>query len=200
MTEAALILPILLHGLLCVFAALWILREDVETFEISFAGCGVLTLSGLGLAAAGSGLAGIVDGLIAGAVAGIATGLVHGFMPARLGRGDIVLVASMGAVTGTALMPVLMVIFLVLCAVTSGFYSLRRGKRLFRSAFPAALLAMTALLPVLVWRHTSQVPLTLWATFAHGSSGFLMVPADIFPSLAGFNDHGWLTVLTGRLA
>jgi len=70
-------------------------------------------------------------------------------MPARLGRGDIVPVASMGAVTGPALMPMLMVIFLGFCALTSGFYSLQRGKRLFRSAFPAALPAMTALVPVL---------------------------------------------------
>ena len=199
MTEPVLVLPILLHGLLCVCAALWILREDMLAFEISFAGCGVLTLSGLGLAAAGGGLTGVVDGLIAGAVAGIATGIVHVVMPARLGRGDIVLVASMGAVTGTALMPVLMVLFLAFCALTSGVYSLRRGKRLFRSAFPAALPAMTALLPVLVWRHSRQVPLTLWTTFEHGSAGFLTVPADIFPGLAGSAGHGWLSVLTGRL-
>jgi len=46
MTDTALILPILLHWLLCVFAALWILRWDMLAFEISFAGCGVLTLSG----------------------------------------------------------------------------------------------------------------------------------------------------------
>ena len=176
----ALTLPILLHGLLCVFAALWILREDVLAFEISFAGCGVLTLSGLGLAAAGGGLAGVVDGLIAGAVAGMATGLVHVVMPARLGRGDIVLVASMGAVTGTALMPVLMVLFLAFCALTSGVYSLRRGKRLFRSAFPAALPAMFALVPVMVWRH--------WQTFTQ-PSGLLSVPAHIFPGVAVLMVH-----------
>ena len=192
MTEAALILPILLHGLLCVFAALWILREDMATFEISFAACGVLTLSGLGLAAAGGGLACVVDGLIAGAVAGSATAIIHVVMPARLGRGDIVLLASMGAVTGTTLMPVLMVIFLAFCVLTSGVYSLRRGKRLFRSAFPAALPAMTALLPVLVWRHTLQVPLTLSATFAHGASGLLSVPSHIFPGVAVLTVHGGL--------
>ena len=200
MTDPVLLLPILLHGLLCVFSALWILRWDMLAFEISFAGCGVLTLSGLGLAAAGGGLTGVVDGLIAGAVAGIATGIVHVFMPARLGRGDIVLVASMGAVTGTALMPVLMVIFLAFCAVTSGVYSLRRGKRLFRSAFPAALPAMAALVPVLIWRHSRQVPLTLWETFEHGPAVFLTVPATVFPGLAGLAGHGWLNVLTGRLA
>ena len=199
MTEPALLLLILFHGLLCVFAALWILRWDMLAFEISFAGCGVLTLSGLGLAAAGGGLAGVVDGLIAGAVAGIATGIVHILMPARLGRGDIVLVASMGAVTGTTLMPVLMVIFLAFCAVTSGVYSLRRGKRLFRSAFPAALPAMAALVPVLIWRHSRQVPLTLWETFEHGPAVLQTVPATIFPGLAGLAGHGWLNVLTGRL-
>ena len=200
MTEPALILVIMLHGLLCVFAALWILRWDMLAFEISFAGCGVLTLSGLGLAAAGGGLAGVVDGLIAGAVAGITTGIVHVVMPARLGRGDIVLVASMGAVTGTALMPVLMMVFLGLCALTSGVYSLRRGKRLFRSAFPAALPAMAALVPVLVWRHSRQVPLTFWTSFEHGPPLFMTVPGTIFPGLAGLPGHGWLDVVTGRFA
>lgn len=155
---AALTMPALWASLAVAFIAMvQIVRVDLLMLEISFGGCAALVLSGLAAAMLADGPSAATDSLLAGTIAAAVAALVRVLRPARLGRGDIVLLGAMGAAAGTALMPVLMVLFLLFCVVTAAAYSLHRGKRLFRSAFPAALPGMAALAPVLSWRHASSL-------------------------------------------
>ena len=142
-----------------------IARVDMKTFEIDFAACALLALTGLAAAVVtwngGNRFGAITDALIAGSVCAAATALVWYVKRSCLGRGDIVLVGTMGAVAGTAFVPHVMTLFLVLTAATSAVYSRRRDKPLFKSAFPAALPGMAALAPVFAWRHMAGF-MTLW--------------------------------------
>ena len=125
---------------------------DVRQFEIH---------PGLLLAAVATALAVIVllEGVVAMSWSAVAGALLGGtafiaasLWPDRMGQGDIGLLGCLGVVGGPEFLPVLLLLFVVLAALTSAAYSLARGKPLFRSMFPAALPAMAAAAPVFTVR------------------------------------------------
>ncbi|WP_419738597.1 hypothetical protein [Ruegeria sp.] len=138
---------------LALLASARILLVDVRRFEIDLAASAILALAGLTAAGVTAGVAGVTDGLnVALSVGGVTAGFVW-LRPGRIGQGDVALLATMGAVAGSGHMVLMMALFLAGCVITSALYSIRRGKRLFGSAFPAALPGMVAGTGTLIWRY-----------------------------------------------
>ena len=139
----------------CLLAMVGVALFDVQRFEIH---------PGLLLAVVAPAMAAIVllEGLAAlslsaatGALLGGTAFLAASLWPGRIGQGDIGLIGSLGVVGGPEFLPLLLLVFTLFAALTSAAYSLARGKRLFRSMFPAALPAMAAAVPVFSGRMGS---------------------------------------------
>ncbi|WP_419738557.1 prepilin peptidase [Ruegeria sp.] len=140
--------PVLLMALCCTGVALLAMAciawHDCRRFEIHFEGLGLATLALVPVLLVAGGRSAVPDALLGAGLFGGATWIARRLHPARLGRGDIALMAFLGFVAGReGAVPVLAALCLF-SALTAALYSIARGKRLFRSMFPAALPAMPA--------------------------------------------------------
>lgn len=121
-----------------------VLWRDCTVFEIDFLALAAVVLNVAVVVSLTEGGPGLGAAAAAGLVAGLVALGCHLARPSGFGRGDIWLYAAIGFVAGPArIVPV----FLALGALAlpvSAAYSLRRGKRLFRSPFPMALPGMGA--------------------------------------------------------
>lgn len=125
---------------------------DIRSFEIDPIALVAVLLASAAAIYLAEGLEGLSTSfLVAVFTAGIAA-LALWMRPAAIGQGDIGLFGALGLIGGMAYLPLLLVLMLVFASMTSASYSLTRGKRLFRSMFPAALPAMAAAIPIFVTR------------------------------------------------
>ncbi len=125
---------------------------DARRFEVSPPLGGVLAAAVLALLWLGGGRVAALDALVAATVAGGVTWMVTVLRPGRIGHGDIWLLAALGLVAGTSLLPLALALFMAGCVVTAAAWSAARGKRPLRSMFPGAIPAMGAAAPVLLMR------------------------------------------------
>ncbi len=161
--------------LLLVFSMLWVAYWDVRTFEINYEVLGIAPWCYLAFLIASEG--NLISAIFAGCVMfGVAL-LIHRVFHQLMGMGDYVLYAFIGLVAGVELLPLLVVANAAFSTLTAAIYSLKRGKRMFRSMFPAALPGMAAamlclMLPLVEVAFNITIPL-----------GWLRIDLDIAPSI-----------------
>ncbi|MBF9051921.1 hypothetical protein GTA62_18555 [Roseobacter sp. HKCCD9010] len=95
---------------------------------------------------------GAVISLAVGALVGVTAMVVRLVRPSGISLGDIGLFALLGVIGGPLFTPLLLALFVFFGALISVSYSVARGKRAFRSTYPAAVPAMAAAIPVFIGR------------------------------------------------
>ena len=179
--------PVLTTALLLALMAMaLVVLRDVRIFEIDFALLAIAALNTGVVVLAVDGPGALGGAMASALVIGLITAALCYWRPGWLGQGDIRLMAFVGLAAGPEHMPVTMVAFLAVAVLTSAAYSLARGKRLFRSMFPAALPAMGAAAIALVLRLSESG--MLWP--AGGAGG-----TDALLALHGFQIAVVLTVI-----
>ena len=174
--------------LLALMAMALVVLRDVRIFEIDFALLAMAALN-TGVVVLATGGPGALGGAMASAlVIGLITAALCYWRPGWLGQGDIRLMAFLGLAAGPEHMPVTMTAFLAFAVLTSAAYSFARGKRPFRSMFPAALPAMGAAVIALILRLSES---GLWREGQAGGAG----GADALLALHGFHIATVLTVI-----
>ena len=131
-------------ALLALFAMLCVAWHDYRTFEIDFAMLAIATFAVLPVIVVTEGLLALPGTLLIAGIFGCATWIAQRLKPGKIGLGDISLMAFIGFAAGPhEAVPVLAALVLF-CVLTAAAYSIRRGKRLFKSMFPMALPGMIA--------------------------------------------------------
>ena len=126
------------------FAMILVAWRDCISFEIDFALLGAAALAMASVILITAGPEALPGALVAAAIAATASWIAWRWKPGRLGLGDIRLMGFVGFAAGPDhAVPVLAALCLF-CALTAACYSHIRGKKLFRSMFPAALPGMGA--------------------------------------------------------
>ena len=161
---------------LSVLAMAGVALFDIQRFEIHPGLLLAVVAPALATIVLLEGVAAMSWSAAAGALAGGTAFLAACLWPGRLGQGDIGLLGSLGVVGGPEFLPVLLLLFAILAALTSAAYSLARGKRLFRSMFPAALPAMAAAVPV----FAARVGAGFWP-----DSTLARIPKDYITTIIG---------------
>ena len=122
-----------------------VLWRDLTRFEIDFAALALASLPMLALTLLLSGPEAALAALAVAALFGTLAEAVRRLRPGRMGAGDPWAFAALGLAAGPDHAIVTLLTCSLLCLVTSITWSLRRGKRLFRSMFPAALALVPAM-------------------------------------------------------
>ena len=134
------------------FAMILVAWRDCISFEIDFALLGAAALAMASVILITAGPEALPGALVAAAIAATASWIAWRWKPGRLGLGDIRLMGFVGFAAGPDhAVPVLAALCLF-CALTAACYSHIRGKKLFRSMFPAALPGMGAAVLALILR------------------------------------------------
>lgn len=128
------------------------LVTDLKRFEIHLEALGVASGAVVLLIGLLSGVWAVIAALSVALLLGTLATILHRLRPGRMGAGDPWIFAALGLFAGPDhILPTVLV-----CAVASllvaGTYSIRRGKRLFRSAFPAAVAVVPAMTGALLLR------------------------------------------------
>lgn len=128
--------------MLLAFSMLWIAYWDAKTFEINYEVLGIAPWCYVAFLIATNG--NLISAIFGAAIMFAVALLIHRVFRRLMGMGDYALYAFMGLVAGVELLPFLVVANGVFSTITAALYSVQRGKRLFRSMFPAAVPGMAA--------------------------------------------------------
>ena len=126
--------------------------RDCTRLEIDFTLLAGVTLCIAPVIWMAGGFDGLFAALVCAGLAGAVTALACFWRPGRIGRGDIWLLAALGFLAGPDHAPLVLGLFVLFAVLTAALYSLSRGKRLFRSMFPAAAPGMAAASAALILR------------------------------------------------
>lgn len=142
--EASVFFSVLaLMGLLVVIIHTDVTRFEIDLSAIAFASlCVISVYSSLGFD--------LLSHFAAAAAMFVISFIVHRLYHRGFGLGDYYLFVFMGLVSGLEYLVFLIVLNAIFSAITALHYSRIRGKRMFRSAFPAALPGVFAAVSVLV--------------------------------------------------
>lgn len=138
-----------LATLLCLARVVW---QDLRRFEIDFAALGGATFAMLSLIVMLDGLTGALDALATGALFGCVADALRRPLPGAMGAGDPPLFAALGVAAGFAYFLPALVACALFSLLAAMVYAHARGKRLFRSMFPAAVALVPAIILALVLR------------------------------------------------
>ena len=135
---------IVICGSLALFAMSCVAWHDCRTFEIDYMILLIATLAVLPVIVATEGVLALPGTLVTAVICGGVTWLGQHLRPGKIGMGDIPLMGFIGLVSGPDIAIFALVALVIFSALTSAAYSIRRGKRMFRSMFPMALPGMLA--------------------------------------------------------
>ena len=168
--ESMTLAVMIICGSLALFAMFYVARHDCKTFEIHYMMLFVATLAVLPVIAAAEGMLALPGTLFTGIIYGGMTWIAQQLRPGKIGMGDIPLIGFISLVSGPHIMIPAFVILLILSTITSAAYSIRRGKRLFKSMFPMALPGMLTAALALGLRLNWPIDLRFWPIdTSHGS-------------------------------
>ena len=131
-------------ALLALFAMLCVAWHDYWTFEIDYAMLTVATFAVLPVILVMEGLPALPAALLTAGIFGGATWIAQRLKPGKIGLGDIPLMAFIGFVAGPYESVPVLAALVLFCVLTAAAYSIKRGKRIFKSMFPMALPGMVA--------------------------------------------------------
>ena len=140
--------PVLMITMFCalvaLFAMLCVAWHDCRTFEIDYAMLAIATVAVLPVIIVTGGLPSVSGALLIAGIFGGATRIAQWLKPGKVGIGDTPMMAFIGFTAGPNEAIPVMAVFVLFCVLTAAAYSIRRGKRLFKSMFPMALPGMVA--------------------------------------------------------
>ena len=145
--------------LVSVVALAKLLWRDLTRFEIDFAAVVMFSLSTCCLILLFSGPEAVRGALAVAALFGTVTEAMRRLWPGRIGAGDPWLFAAFGLVAGPEHLKLVLAVTILLSLGTALCWSLARGKRLFRSMFPAALAFVPAMALALILRFPDAASL-----------------------------------------
>ena len=131
-------------ALLALFAMLCVAWHDYRTFEIDYAMLAVAAIAVLPVIVVTEGFPSLSGALLIAGIFGGATRVAQWLKPGKVGIGDTPMMAFIGFTAGPHEAIPVMAAFVLFCVLTAAAYSIRRGKRLFKSMFPMALPGMVA--------------------------------------------------------
>lgn len=169
---------------LALFAMARVACIDIRRLEIDPDWASLAAWAGLAAIIAVEGPDAWPEAVATAAVTGGVAWLAARLRPGRIGQGDIGLFAVLGLLAGPDRILHVMGLVVAFCLAACGTYGLARGKRLFRSAIPAALPFMAALAPVFAWRIASAslpdaVPAGAWSAVAVALAGAVVLAAGL---------------------
>ena len=140
---------------LALLGMVFVAWRDATELVIDPFGLSVAALPAVSAAVIAGGPSAAWDAVAAGGLMAALAALARRLAPTRIGAGDIGLLAAFGLIAGLELLPPAAALLAALSLAFAACWSLRRGKRLFRSAFPAAPPAMGAAAAALLWRAST---------------------------------------------
>ena len=143
-TDPITLVIMVICGSLALFAMFYVARHDCRTFTIDFLMLFIATLAILPVILVMDGLYALLDSLVTAVIFWGVTWLAQQLMSGKIGMGDIPLMGFIGLVSGSHIAIPVLVALVIFSILTSAAYSIRRGKRLFKSSFPMALPGMLA--------------------------------------------------------
>ena len=124
-----------IFGSLALFAMSYVAWHDYKTYNIDCLILFIAALAVLPVIMATEGISVLPGTLVTAVIFGGVTWLGQQLRPGKMGTGDIPLMGFIGLVAGPDNAILVLVAFVVFSALTSATYSIRRGKKLFKSMF-----------------------------------------------------------------
>ena len=178
-TEPMTLAIMVICGSLAFFFMSCIAWHDCRTFEIDYILLLIATLLVLPVIVVAEGVSALSGALVTAMICGGVTWLGQKFRPGKIGMGDIPLMGFIGLVAGPDNTFLVLVALVVFSALTSAAYSIRRGKRLFKSMFPMALPGMLAATLALGLRFIEPVDWRFVQIDIISEFGHILIPALI---------------------
>jgi len=161
---AALAAFLLLAALLPLAVVLW---RDLDAFEVDFLALGAAALGILGLVVLLDGIEGAVSALALAALFGTVAEAARWLRPGLMGAGDAWLFAALGLAAGPGHAVPALVLLTIFGLLAALHWSRVRGKRPFRSMFPAAVAFVPAMAAALALRLIEAAGIGMpWADLA----------------------------------
>ncbi|MCY4304392.1 MAG: hypothetical protein OXC62_06380 [Aestuariivita sp.] len=182
MVEAAVIVCLAIIAVALIVTVI----TDVRHFEIHFEALGVASAGGLLLMWLLSGWEMMMAAVSMALTLGVVAEIMRQCRPRRMGAGDPWAFAALGLYAGPDYLLPVLVVCALMSIIAASVYSLRRGKTLFQSAFPAAVALVPSMFCALFLRVQD----------AYGHS---IIPVDRMKLLLSFDASLHLFLISSSL-